>query len=180
MVGYTARVLESKGFSAGADSLVSPSLWIVPKDFWMLNMGSTLNKTNSDFYEAESFISYLARINYSYADKYIVSATYRIDGSSKFSPNKRWGYFPSIGLGWVVTEEDFMKNLTKKINYLKLKASWGKLGNDKIGNYLWFPTINPKGQQVVVDGKTYYIPTVSNLVDQKYSLGSGDRFRCWF
>ena len=166
MVGYTARVLESKGFSAGADSLVSPSLWIVPKDFLMLNMGSTLNKTNSDFYEAESFISYLARINYSYADKYIVSATYRIDGSSKFSPNKRWGYFPSIGLGWVVTEEDFMKNLTKKINYLKLKASWGKLGNDKIGNYLWFPTINPKGQQVVVDGKTYYIPTVSNLVDQ--------------
>jgi TonB-linked SusC/RagA family outer membrane protein len=166
MVGYTARVQESKGFSAAADSLVSPDMWVVPKDFWLLNMGSTKNKTNGDWYEAESFISYLARANYSYANKYLVSATFRTDGSSKFSPNKRWGYFPSIGLGWVVTEEDFMKNFTKKINYLKLKTSWGKLGNDKIGNYLWFPTINPKGQQVVVDGKTYYIPTVSNLVDE--------------
>lgn len=173
MVGYTARVQESKGFKAGADTLVSKDMWIVPKDFWLLSMGSNQNKTNDDMYDennnqfgVESFISYLARVNYSYADKYLVSATYRADGSSKFSPNKRWGYFPSIGLGWVITEENFMKNLTKKLNYLKLKASWGKLGNDKIGNYLWFPTINPKGQQVVVDGKTYYIPTVSNLVDE--------------
>ncbi|MDP2337521.1 MAG: TonB-dependent receptor [Bacteroidota bacterium] len=166
MVGYTARVQESKGFNAAADSLVSPDMWIIPKDFWLLNMGSSQNKTNGDWYEAESFISYLARANYSFANKYLVSATIRADGSSKFSPNKRWGYFPSIGLGWVLSEEEFMKNLKKKINYLKLKTSWGKLGNDKIGNYLWFPTINPKGQQVVVDGKTYYIPTVSNLVDE--------------
>ena len=166
MIGYTARVQESKGFNAAADTLVSSEMWNVPEDFWMLNMGSTQNKTNSDWYEAESFISYLARLNYSYADKYIVSATFRVDGSSKFSPNKRWGYFPSIGLGWVMTEEDFMKNVSKKINYLKIKSSWGQLGNDKIGNYLWFPTINPKGQQVVVDGKTYYIPTLSNLVDE--------------
>jgi len=129
-------------------------------------MGSTQNKTNGDWYEAESFISYLARLNYSYANKYLISATFRADGSSKFSPNRRWGYFPSIGLGWVATEEEFIKSLTDKLNYLKIKASWGKLGNDKIGNYLWFPTINPKGQQVVVDGKTYYIPTVSNLVDE--------------
>jgi len=166
MVGYTARVQESKGFSAAADSLVSPDMWIVPEDFWLLSMGSTQNKTNGDWYEAESFISYLARLNYSYANKYLISATFRADGSSKFSPNKRWGYFPSIGLGWVATEEEFIKSLTDKLNYLKIKASWGKLGNDKIGNYLWFPTINPKGQQVVVDGKTYYIPTVSNLVDE--------------
>lgn len=166
MAGYTARIQEGKGFNAAADTLVSADMWVVPKDFWMLNMGSTQNKTNGDWYQAESFISYLARANYSYANKYLVSATFRADGSSKFSPNKRWGYFPSIGLGWVATEEDFVKNLTSKLDYLKIKASWGQLGNDKIGNYLWFPTINPKGQQVVVDGKTYYIPTVSNLVDE--------------
>jgi TonB-linked SusC/RagA family outer membrane protein len=166
MAGYTAREQESKGFNAGADTLVSADMWVVPEDFWMLNMGSTKNRTNGDFYEAESFISYLARLNYSYADKYLLSATFRADGSSKFSPNNRWGYFPSIGLGWVATEEDFLNNLSEKLNYLKVKASWGQLGNDKIGNYLYFPTINPKGQQVVVDGKTYYIPTVSNLVDE--------------
>ncbi len=96
----------------------------------------------------------------------MASLTFRADGSSKFSPNNRWGYFPSIGLGWVITDEEFMSGLKNVLNYTKIKASWGKLGNDKIGNYLWFPTINPKGQQVVVDGKTYYIPTVSNLVDE--------------
>jgi TonB-linked SusC/RagA family outer membrane protein len=165
MAGYTSRVQEAKGFNAGADTLVSNDMWVVTEDFWMLNMGSTQNKTNSDFYEAESFISYLARLNYSYADKYLFSATFRADGSSKFSPNNRWGYFPSIGLGWVVTQEDFMTDKIKTLDYLKVKTSWGQLGNDKIGNYLWFPTINPKGQQVVIDGQTYYIPTVSNLVD---------------
>lgn len=166
MAGYTARVQETQGFSAGVDTLVSADMWNVPKDFWMLNMGSTQNKTNSDFYEAESFISYLARLNYSYADKYLITATFRADGSSKFSPNNRWGFFPSVGLGWVATEEEFLNNKIDKLDYLKIKVSWGQLGNDKIGNYLWFPTINPKGQQVVVDGKTYYIPTVSNLVDE--------------
>jgi TonB-linked SusC/RagA family outer membrane protein len=166
MVGYTARVEEGQGFNAGVDTLVNSTLTVVPKDFWMLSMGSNLNKTNGDWYNASAFISYLARANYSYADKYLLTATFRIDGSSKFSPNHRWGYFPSIGLGWIMTEEKFMSELRDKINYLKIKTSWGQLGNDKIGNYLYFPTINPKGQQVVVNGKTYYIPTVSNLVDE--------------
>lgn len=166
MAGYTVRVQESQGFSAGVDTLVNGDIWDVPEDFWMLSMGSTNNKTNGDWYEAESFISYLGRLNYSYSDKYLASITFRADGSSKFSPNNRWGYFPSVGLGWVITDENFMRELKDVLNYTKIKASWGKLGNDKIGNYLWFPTINPKGQQVVVDGKTYYIPTVSNLVDE--------------
>lgn len=166
MAGYTARLQESQGFSAGVDTLVNGDIWDVPEDFWMLSMGSTNNKTNGDWYEAESFISYLGRLNYSYSDKYLASITFRADGSSKFSPNNRWGYFPSVGLGWVITDENFMRELKDILNYTKIKASWGKLGNDKIGNYLWFPTINPKGQQVVVDGKTYYIPTVSNLVDE--------------
>ncbi len=166
MAGYTARVQESQGFSAGVDTLVNGDIWDVPEDFWMLSMGSTNNKTNGDWYEAESFISYLGRLNYSYSDKYLASITFRTDGSSKFSPNNRWGYFPSVGLGWVITDENFMRELKDVLNYTKIKASWGKLGNDKIGNYLWFPTINPKGQQVVVNGKTYYIPTVSNLVDE--------------
>jgi len=166
MVGYTARVLESQGFSAGADTLVNADMTVVSKDFQMLSMGSNTNKSNTDWYDAESFISYLTRVNYSYADKYLLTATFRADGSSKFSPTHRWGYFPSIGLGWVMTEEPFMSELKDKINFLKVKTSWGQLGNDKIGNYLYFPTINPKGQQVVVNGKTYYIPTVSNLVDE--------------
>jgi len=166
MAGYTARVQESQGFSAGADTLVNAETWNVVPELRMLSMGSAANKTNSDWYEAESFVSYLARLNYSYTDKYIASLTFRADGSSKFSPTHRWGYFPSVGLGWVASEEDFMSGTREVLNYLKVKSSWGMLGNDKIGNYLYFPTINPRGQQVVVDGKTYYLPTVSNLVDE--------------
>lgn len=166
MAGYTARVQESQGFSAAADTLIGIDYWDIPEDMRMLSVGSQLNKSNGDWYEAESFISYLGRLNYNYLDKYLVSLTFRADGSSKFSPNKRWGYFPSVGLAWVASDEAFFSSLKDKVNFLKVKSSWGKLGNDKIGNYLWFPTINPVGQQVVVDGKTYYIPTVSNLVDE--------------
>lgn len=165
MAGYTARVQENQGFSAGADTLINADYWTIPEDMRMLSMGSVKNKSNSDWYDSEAFISYLARVNYNYADKYLLSLTFRADGSSKFSPNKRWGYFPSVGAAWVASDEEFFSSLKDKIEFLKVKSSWGKLGNDKIGNYLWFPTINPIGQQIIVDGKTYYIPTVSNLVD---------------
>lgn len=163
--GYTASVTRSEGFSASVDSLLNSKMWNIPEDFWTLNVGDERTYRASDSFSETAFISYLARVNYSYDNKYLLTATFRADGSSKFSPNKRWGYFPSVGLGWVMSEENFIKNI-KQIDFLKLKASWGQLGNDKIGNYLWFPQINPKGQQVVVDGQTYYIPTVSNLVDE--------------
>ncbi len=166
MAGYTARVQESQGFSTSSDTLISNDYWSIPEDMRMLSLGSPKNKTNGDWYDAESFISYLARLNYNYADKYLMSLTFRTDGSSKFSPKKRWGYFPSVGLAWVASDETFFEPIKETVNFLKIKSSWGKLGNDKIGNYLYFPTINPMGQQVVVDGKTYYIPTVSNLVDE--------------
>jgi len=166
MAGYTARVQQGQGFSAGADTLVNADTWNVIPDLRMLSMGSSKTKTNGDWYQAEAFISYLGRLNYNYADKYLASLTFRADGSSKFSPTHRWGYFPSVGLGWVISDEEFMSGVKDVLNYTKIKSSWGKLGNDKIGNYLYFPTINPRGQQVVVDGNTYYIPTVSNLVDE--------------
>lgn len=164
-VGYTAYLKKENGFSASADTIGGKSMTIVPDEFWMLNQGSPEKKNCDDWYSSESFISYLARLNYSYADRYLLTATFRADGSSKFSPKNRWGYFPSIGIGWVISEESFMQGLNKQIDFLKLKASFGQLGNDKIGNYLWLPTINPTGQQVIVDGKTYYIPVANYQVD---------------
>lgn len=165
-VGYTAYLKREKGFDASADTIGGKDMNIVPKEFWMLNQGAEGNKKNNDFFGEESFISYLARVNYAYQDRYLLTATFRADGSSKFSPKHRWGYFPSVGLGWVISEEAFMSSLKDKIDFLKLKASWGRLGNDKIGNYLWLPTINPRGRQVTVDGKTYYIPIAEYEVDK--------------
>jgi len=97
LAGYTARIQENKGFNASTDSLISGSTWIVPEDFWMLSAGADQNRGNGDWYSAEAFISYLGRLNYSYADKYIAALTFRADASSKFAENLSLGLFP---IGW--------------------------------------------------------------------------------
>ena len=74
-------------------------------------------------------ISYFGRLSYNYDDKYLLYATMRADGSSKYQ--QKWGYFPTVGAGWVISEEDFMQD-NNVFDFLKLRASWGQLGNDKI------------------------------------------------
>jgi TonB-linked SusC/RagA family outer membrane protein len=165
VAGYTARRATSEGMSAKVDSLAN-GLNIVPEDLWMLGMGAKNTTSAGDWWSEESFISYLWRVNYAFKNRYLLTATFRADGSSKFSPKNRWGYFPSVGLGWVISEESFMGATTDVIDFLKLRASWGKLGNDKIGNYLYFPTINPMGKQVVINGEVKYIPTINYEIDE--------------
>ena len=74
--------------------------------------------------------SFFGRVNYGYADKYLLTATLRADGSSKFGENNKYGYFPSVALGWNIINEDFMSN--SSFNNLKLRASWGQTGNQEI------------------------------------------------
>jgi TonB-linked SusC/RagA family outer membrane protein len=74
-------------------------------------------------------MSYFGRLSYNYNDKYLLYATMRADGSSKYQ--EKWGYFPTVGAGWVISEENFLKDIDA-IDFLKLRASWGQLGNDKI------------------------------------------------
>lgn len=163
--GYTARRATSEGFNAKVDSLAN-GMSVVPKDLWMLNMGSKNRVSAGDWWSEESFLSYLARISYQYKSRYLLTATFRADASSKFSPKHRWGYFPSVGLGWVFSDEPFMESFRNVIDFAKFRVSWGKLGNDKIGNYLYYPTINPMGKQVVINGQTVFIPTVAYEVDE--------------
>lgn len=163
-LGYTARSKQSEGFNAKVDSLAS-GMNVVPEDLQMLSMGSRNRVSAGDWWEEEAFISYLARVSYAFKSRYLLTATFRVDGSSKFAPSHRWGYFPSVGLGWVFSDEKFMEPLRGVVDFAKLRVSWGRLGNDKIGNYLYYPTINPMGQQVVINGKVVYIPTFDYEVD---------------
>lgn len=79
--------------------------------------------------------SYFARLDYSFGDRYLLSANFRTDGSSKFEKGNRWGYFPSVSGGWRISEESFFETLKEKaIQNLKLRASWGKLGNQDMGS----------------------------------------------
>lgn len=78
--------------------------------------------------------SWVGRINYSYMDKYLIETILRADASAKFPKNSRWGYFPSVSLGWVLSQESFMKSL-KAIDNIKLRASYGESGNDNVGSF---------------------------------------------
>lgn len=87
-----------------------------------------------------ALLSYFGRLDYSYADKYLFSASFRADGSSKFRENNRWGYFPSLSAGWRISEEAFFAPLKDKaIQNLKLRGSWGQIGNQDIQGQL-YPT----------------------------------------
>ncbi|OQP56773.1 SusC/RagA family TonB-linked outer membrane protein [Niastella populi] len=82
--------------------------------------------------------SFFGRVNYSFKEKYLVSAIFRADGSTMFAPGRQWGYFPSFSAGWVASNEDFMTSTKNWLNFLKVRASWGTNGNDGISafNYL--------------------------------------------
>ncbi|GGD18193.1 SusC/RagA family TonB-linked outer membrane protein [Hyunsoonleella pacifica] len=81
-------------------------------------------------------ISYIGRLNYNYDNKYLISASIRRDGSSRFGKNNRWGTFPAFSLGWVLSEEDFLKD-SNAISSLKLRGSWGVTGNDGSNDYVF-------------------------------------------
>lgn len=100
--------------------------------------------------------SFFGRVNYELDSKYLLTAAFRADGSSRFGANNRYGYFPSVSAGWVLSREDFWKS--NLVTFLKLRASWGQNGNDKIGDYS-FTTIVSSGQnytfgpgQVITNG----------------------------
>ena len=97
---------------------------------WYINQAATIPVTGvKDDGSRQYGMSYFGRISYNYNDRYLLYATMRADGSSKYQ--QKWGYFPTIGAGWVISEEKFLKNF-KPVNFLKLRASWGQLGNDHI------------------------------------------------
>jgi TonB-linked SusC/RagA family outer membrane protein len=97
-----------------------------------LNAGTMYGLTSDE--SNYSMISYLGRVNYSYDDRYLITATFRGDGSSRFGMNKKWGTFPSLSLGWRVSQEKFMKNVSA-ISDLKIRAGYGIVGNNRIGDY---------------------------------------------
>lgn len=86
--------------------------------------------------QGASSVGYFGRLSYKYNDRYLFTGTYRIDGSSRFGENSRYGHFPSVSGGWIISEENFIKSLDW-ISFLKVRASWGISGNDQVGMYAW-------------------------------------------
>jgi TonB-dependent starch-binding outer membrane protein SusC len=97
------------------------------------------------------FVSYFGRVNYAYKDRYLFEASLRSDGSSRFGPENRWATFPGVSVGWVLSEENFLKN-SSFVNFLKLRASYGRTGNAEIGNFSWQKTFTFVGYNAAIYG----------------------------
>ncbi len=132
-----------------------------PRDAFA-NMGlGTAYQTTSTISTPDRMLSFFGQANYNYKHKYLVSATFRADGSTKFAPGNQWGYFPSISGAWVLSEEAFMDDIDW-INQLKIRAAFGMAGNNDIDSDLWryqyaiTSTGGPSWGESTTNGEAYY------------------------
>lgn len=117
------------------------------EEFYYLDAGPQDFQTNYNGASDWGLFSYLARVNYSLKDRYLATVNYRVDGSSKFGSNNRWGHFPSFSLGWVVSNEDFFP-ASDLLTRLKFRTGYGAIGNDKTDVFGLYPS-----QATVTDGQ---------------------------
>lgn len=135
MVGYSYRETKTNSLTGSAEDIID--IPEINQSYLFLTIGKGANYIMkvSDSGSKIVQIGYLGRINYDYKHRYLLNATLRADASSKFPANNRRGIFPSVGLGWVISEEPFMQG--SGIDFMKLRAGWGLLGNDNIPSNLY-------------------------------------------
>ncbi|ANH83568.1 hypothetical protein A8C56_23650 [Niabella ginsenosidivorans] len=130
LLGYNQEYFKGQSFAGARQDLLSYETPVLDAA-----TGEITNLAgNANDYAMRSFFG---RFNYDYDGKYLFEADLRYDGSSRFSPDHRWGLFPSGSVGWMISREDFFKPLINVFTNFKLKASYGELGNNGIGNYAW-------------------------------------------
>jgi len=131
MVGTNATSMKSNWINSRADGFAV-------NDFTYHNLGANMRKDTyqlSSDWNKQALMAYLARVSYSYDDRYLVTATARYDGSSKFAKGHRWGLFPSVSAAWNITEESFMAD-QNIFDHLKLRAGFGLVGNQNINDFM--------------------------------------------
>jgi TonB-dependent starch-binding outer membrane protein SusC len=151
MAGYSAIYDRTDGFRGSLQGFPSNAI----QEF---DGGGVVNPSVSGSASEVALQSFFGRVNYNYLDKYLFEANIRRDGSSRFGAENRYGTFPSFSAGWNVAKENFMRNV-KAFSYLKLRASWGQSGNDRIGNYIYEQNYN-SGLDYIV-GNDLVVPAVA-------------------
>lgn len=152
MLGTSYQSVETDYLNASVQGL--KDLPKINHSYLFLNMprvDADYSSSVSDGGNKDVSISYMGRVTYDYKSKYLFNATLREDGSTKFPSYNRWGLFPSVGLGWVVSEENFIKRF-KNIDFLKVRASWGIIGNGNVPSNIYVPTINQSDYLGVIFG----------------------------
>lgn len=146
-------------------------------NFPYLDLGPETLRDNSGNAEEYAYRSIFGRVTYSYANRYLLQANFRRDGSSRFAPDSRWANFPSFSAGWVMSEEAFMQNLNWDwLSFLKLRGSWGTLGNERITriddnnrqNYYPYQSALNFGSALLYNGGT--VSSVTTAAQQYYAV----------
>lgn len=131
LTGGTTALENRYEYSGGANTNLPSN---DPKDAFISNtIDPIASQSAYGGADESSLLSVFGRANYEFKQRYLFSAAMRADGSSRFGPNNRYGYFPSVSAGWIISEESFWNS--KALEFLKIRASWGQNGNDRIGNY---------------------------------------------
>lgn len=161
---------------------------------WLDNASNILASTQLEGspWPEWALASFFGRINYNYHEKYMATFILRADGSSNFARGNRWGYFPSASVGWVLSEEKFMQNSRRWLDFLKIRASWGRNGNQSIDNFQYVSPIAFDQSHVYGFGQTIvnttgekspgaYVTTLANEdvtweTSEQFDLGIDARF----
>jgi TonB-linked SusC/RagA family outer membrane protein len=136
----------------------------IPSEWYLQNGNANFQFNNSSVTEYTTN-SYLGRIVYSYDDRFLFTGNFRADGSSVFSSQNRWGYFPGVSAGWVISKEKFMQN-QRLFQYLKLRGSWGELGNSNIASDASVETVLSNLPYFYNSGNTGAGATTGSIVPQ--------------
>lgn len=150
---WEATKSKTQGLTGSATNLLTESV-----TWYNLSVGSTTTASNS--YTDWGLLSAVGRVMYNYDNRYLVTATFRADGSSRFQ-NKKWGYFPSVALAWTISNEKFFENLKPTISNLKLRTSYGVVGNQDITPYSTMATLS---QTTAYYGTTPYTGFWNNAI----------------
>ena len=135
MIGFQSEEFNSNNLTAGRSDFKYDG-------YNELQHGDASTATNSAYSTAWSMLSYIFRINYTFRDRYLLEVNGRYDGTSRFTNDRRWGFFPSVSLGWRMSEEAFFQGLKPVLNNLKLRASFGRLGNQDLDGTTNFPYVS--------------------------------------
>ena len=157
------KVLAGTSVEQSADRWLDGSRNTFPNNFlYELGAGDASTATNGSGFDEYALVSFFGRVNYSFKDRYLLEGNLRYDGSSRFAKDNRWGLFPSVSAGWRISEEDFWKNskAADVFDNLKLRLSYGVLGNQNIGTYPY--------QQVYDLGHNYPLGNPATLTPGTY------------
>jgi TonB-linked SusC/RagA family outer membrane protein len=170
-LGHSLKLLLGQEVLVTESNTMSNQIWGFPTFFTsdqaykLVSQGFSNRYTNT-YNPDNKLLSFFGRVNYDFKGRYLLTATFRADGSSKFSKENRWGYFPSVAVAWRISDEEFMKSISSTLNNLKIRFSYGTAGNNNI----------PSGQiaQIFNAGSTSWISGFSTFWSPSTTMANPD------